>query len=94
MAKLMSEISRTFNEYLLIPGYTTKKCIPDNVSLKTPLVRYKKGETSDLVINIPMVSAIMQGPVGVRHRLSSTGFWRSTRLYSAITFGPPPHVVT
>ena len=64
MAKLMSEISRTFNEYLLIPGHTTKKCIPDNVSLKTPLVRYKKGETSDLVINIPMVSAIMQSVSG------------------------------
>ncbi len=64
MAKLMSEVSRTFNEYLLIPGHTTKKCTPDNVSLKTPLVRYKKGETSDLVINIPMVSAIMQSVSG------------------------------
>ena len=43
MAKITNEVSRTFNEYLIIPGHTNKKCIPDNVSLKTPIVRYKKG---------------------------------------------------
>ena len=59
MAKLMSEVSRTFNEYLLIPGHTTKKCTPENVSLKTPLVRFKKGEEAQLTMNIPMVSAVM-----------------------------------
>ncbi|MBQ6334924.1 MAG: IMP dehydrogenase [Erysipelotrichaceae bacterium] len=64
MAKLMSEVSHTFNEYLLIPGHTTKKCIPDNVSLKTPLVKYKKGEKPALTMNIPMVSAIMQSVSG------------------------------
>ena len=59
MAKLLPDVSHTFNEYLLIPGHTTKKCIPDNVSLCTPLVKYKKGETPSLTMNIPMVSAIM-----------------------------------
>lgn len=66
MAKLMNEVSHTFNEYLLIPGHTTKKCIPDNVSLKTPLVRYRKGAKPSLTINIPMVSAIMQSVSGDR----------------------------
>ena len=66
MAKLMSEVSRTFNEYLLIPGHTTKKCTPENVSLKTPLVRFKKGEEAELTMNIPMVSAIMQSVSGNR----------------------------
>ncbi len=64
MAKLISEVSHTFNEYLLIPGHTTKKCTPDNVSLKTPLVRYKKGKKPSLTMNIPMVSAIMQSVSG------------------------------
>ena len=60
MAKIINEESHTFNEYLLIPGKTTKKHIPDNVSLKTPLVKFAKGKKPDLEINIPMVSAIMQ----------------------------------
>ncbi len=61
MAKYYSEPSRTFSEYLLIPGYTSKECIPANVSLKTPLVKYKKGEEEcPISLNIPMVSAIMQ----------------------------------
>ena len=53
MAKLLNEVSHTFNEYLLIPGHTSKKCVPDNVSLAAPLVRYKKGQKSPLTINIP-----------------------------------------
>lgn len=64
MAKLISEVSHTFDEYLLIPGHTTKKCTPENVSLKTPLVKFKKGQKSQLMINIPMVSAIMQSVSG------------------------------
>ena len=60
MAFYYSEPSRTFSEYLLIPGYSSSKCIPSAVSLKTPLVKYKKGEEPALSINIPMVSAIMQ----------------------------------
>lgn len=60
MAYYYSEPSRTFSEYLLIPGYTSEDCIPANVSLKTPLVKFKKGEEPRISLNIPMVSAIMQ----------------------------------
>lgn len=60
MAFFYEEPSHTFSEYLLVPGYSSSECIPDNVSLKTPLVRFKKGETPTLSLNIPMVSAIMQ----------------------------------
>ncbi|MEA4822728.1 MAG: IMP dehydrogenase [Clostridiaceae bacterium] len=60
MAYYYDEPSRTFNEYLLVPGYSSAECVPPKVSLKTPLVRFKKGETSSIVMNIPMVSAIMQ----------------------------------
>lgn len=60
MAHYFNEPSRTFSEYLLVPGYTSEECIPANVSLKTPLVKYKKGEEPAISLNIPMVSAIMQ----------------------------------
>ena len=60
MAFYYNEPSRTFSEYLLIPGYTSEHCIPANVSLKTPLVRFKKGEQPKISLNIPMTSAIMQ----------------------------------
>ena len=52
MARYFNDVSRTFNEYLLIPGLTTKVCFPENVSLKTPLVRYQKGTTPELELNI------------------------------------------
>ena len=60
MAYYFKEPSRTFSEYLLVPGYSSAECQPQNVSLKTPLVRFKKGEEPKLSLNIPMVSAIMQ----------------------------------
>ena len=60
MANLTHEPSRTFGEYLLIPGYSSKDCVPGNVNLKTPLVRFKAGENAPLSLNIPLVSAIMQ----------------------------------
>jgi IMP dehydrogenase len=66
MATFINEPSHTFNEYLLIPGYSSSECIPANVSLKTPLVKYKKGETPAISMNIPMVSAIMQSVSGDR----------------------------
>ncbi|MBR2453714.1 MAG: IMP dehydrogenase, partial [Clostridia bacterium] len=66
MAIFINEPSHTFNEYLLIPGYSSSECVPANVSLKTPLVRFKKGETSAITMNIPMVSAIMQSVSGDR----------------------------
>lgn len=64
MAKFFEEPSRTFSEYLLVPGYTSEECTPDRVSLKTPIVRYKKGEEPSLTMNIPMVSAVMQAVSG------------------------------
>ena len=64
MAKFFEEPSRTFSEYLLIPGYTSEDCTPDRVSLKTPVVKYKKGEKPSLTMNIPMVSAVMQAVSG------------------------------
>ena len=61
MAHYMNEPSRTFSEYLLIPGYTSELCIPDNVSLRTPLTKYRKGvEEPAISLNIPLVSAVMQ----------------------------------
>ena len=61
MAFYYSEPSHTFSEYLLVPGYTSPECVPTNVSLRTPLVKYRRGqEESPISLNIPMVSAIMQ----------------------------------
>ena len=60
MAKFFEEASHTFSEYLLVPGYSSAECIPDRVSLKTPLVKFRKGEESAISLNIPLVSAIMQ----------------------------------
>ena len=65
MAYYYPEPSRTFSEYLLVPGYSSAQCIPDNVSLKTPVVKYRKGqEECPLTMNIPMVSAVMQAVSG------------------------------
>ena len=64
MAVFVNEVSRTFGEYLLIPGLTTRACTPQNVSLKTPLVRYRRGEEPRISLNIPFVSAIMQSVSG------------------------------
>ena len=66
MAYFFDEPSRTFSEYLLVPGYSSAECTPANVSLKTPLVKFRKGEKSAIELNIPMVSAIMQSVSGER----------------------------
>ena len=60
MAYYFSEPSRTFSEYLLVPGYSSAECVPTNVSLRTPIVKFRKGEESARYANIPLVSAIMQ----------------------------------
>ena len=61
MATYLNDQSRTFSEFLLVPGYTDERCIPGNVSLKTPLVKYRKGEEDcPITLNIPLTSAIMQ----------------------------------
>ena len=64
MAKYYSEPSHTFSEYLLVPGLTGEKNIPANVSLKTPLTKFKKGQKPAISLNIPMVSAVMQSVSG------------------------------
>jgi len=61
MAYFYPEPSHTFSEYLLIPGYTSEECVPDRVSLRTPLTKYRKGQEEPAIsLNIPMISAIMQ----------------------------------
>ena len=60
MAFFFNDVSHTFSEYLLVPGYSGEDCIPDNVSLKTPLVKFRRGEEPQISINIPLTSAIMQ----------------------------------
>ena len=60
MAIYFNEPSRTFSEYLLIPGYTSEDCVPDKVTLRTPLVKFRKGEEPALSLNVPFASAIMQ----------------------------------
>ena len=64
MATFLTEESRTFNEYLLIPRLTTRECTPDKITLKTPLVRHKVGEEAEMYLNIPFTSAIMQSVSG------------------------------
>lgn len=60
MAKYLNDISRTFSEYLLIPGLTSKECTPDNIKLNAPLVKFHKSEKVPISLNVPFVSAIMQ----------------------------------
>ncbi len=64
MATFFEGVSHTFSEYLLVPGYSSAECVPDRVSLKTPLVKFKRGEEPKISLNIPMVSAIMQAVSG------------------------------
>lgn len=66
MAYYFNKVSHTFNEYLLVPGYSSAECIPANVSLKTPLVKFKRGEEPAISMNIPLTSAIMQSVSGDR----------------------------
>lgn len=66
MAYYFNEVSHTFNEYLLVPGYSSAECIPANVSLKTSLVKFKRGEEPAISMNIPLTSAIMQSVSGDR----------------------------
>jgi len=65
MAHYLEDISRTFSEYLLIPGYTSEKCVVSNVDVTTHITKYRKGEEDKaLKLNIPLVSAIMQSVSG------------------------------
>lgn len=64
MAYFYDEASHTFSEYLLVPGYSSTECVTNNVSLKTPITKFKRGEEAHLSLNIPLVSAIMQSVSG------------------------------
>ncbi len=85
MAKILEDISRTFNEFLLLPNLTDERCIPSNVSLKTPLVKFKKGEEPKLSLNIPMVSAIMQSVSGEKMAISLAREGGCSFIYGAQT---------
>src|SRR5699024_12556896 len=74
MAFFYEEPSRTFGEYLLVPGYSSAENVPAAVSLKTPLVKYRKGEEKcPLDMNIPMVSASMQPVSGENLAIALAG---------------------
>ncbi len=64
MTTCYREPSRTFNEYLLVPGYSSKDCMVKNVSLKTPVVKFKKGEESEIIMNIPFTMLIVNIKMG------------------------------
>ena len=66
MSKIFEEPSRTFSEYLLVPSYSSKECTVENVSLRTPVTKFRKGEEPAISMNIPMTSAIMQSVSGDR----------------------------
>ena len=85
MAKFINEPAHTFNEYLLIPGYSSTDCIPANVSLQTPLVKFKKGEEPAIKLNIPMVSAIMQSVSGDRLAIALAAEGGISFIYGAQT---------
>jgi len=60
MVKIFDEISRTFEEYLLVPNLTTKQCIPSRIQLTTAVSRNKRKNSKPTNLNIPIVSAAMQ----------------------------------
>ncbi|NTW71486.1 MAG: IMP dehydrogenase [Eubacteriaceae bacterium] len=60
MAHYYNEPSHTFSEYLLVPGYSSARCMPASTTLCTPIVKFQKGEEPAIKMNIPLVSAIMQ----------------------------------
>ena len=90
MAVYLNDVSRTFGEYLLIPGLTTKQCVPTNVSLKTPLEKHKVGEKPAIELNIPFVSAIMQSVSGPKLaiELARNGDCLSSSVHNLSTAKP------
>ncbi len=85
MAEILKDVSRTFNEFLLLPNLTDERCIPANVSLKTPLVKFKKGEEPKYSANIPMVSAIMQSVSGEKMAIALAREGGCAFIYGAQT---------
>ena len=93
MAFYYDEPSHTFSEYLLIPGYTGVDCIPSNVSLKTPVVKFKRGEKPALTMNIPLVSAIMQAVSGERMAVALAREGGITFIYGNQTINSEANMV-
>ena len=60
MPTVLKDTSHTFSEYLLVPAYSSCECVPQNVSLVSPIVKFKRGEAPSLTVNVPLASAIMQ----------------------------------
>ncbi len=60
MVEIVPGVSRTFNEFLLLPNRTTAESTPGNVDLGTPLVRHPVGGRSPIRLTAPFTSAIMQ----------------------------------
>ncbi|WP_418001850.1 IMP dehydrogenase [Mycobacterium sp. PDNC021] len=60
MAHIVEGVSRTFNEFLLLPNKTSTECRADGVQLVAPLARHLVGERSRLQLQVPFTSAIMQ----------------------------------
>ena len=85
MAEVLKYVSRTFNEFLLLPNLTDERCIPTNVSLKTPLVKFKKGEEPKYSANLPMVSAIMQSVSGEKMAIALAREGGCSFVYGAQT---------
>ena len=85
MAEILKDVSRTFNEFLLLPNLTDERCIPANVSLRTPLVKFKKGEEPKYYANVPMVSAIMQSVSGEKMGIALAREGGCSFIYGAQT---------
>ena len=64
MAQITDDISRTFDEFLLLPGLTTKNHISSNVNLQVPIQKFHRDHGPKLSLNIPFVSASMQAVSG------------------------------
>ena len=93
MPVFINEPSHTFNEYLLIPGYSSSECVPANVSLKTPLVKFKKGEEPEISMNIPLVSAIMQSVSGEKMAIALAREGGCSFIYGAQTIESQANMV-
>ena len=92
MAEFYKEPSRTFSEYLLIPGYSSKECRVENVSLKTPVTKFKKGEEPELSMNIPLTSAVMQSVSGDNLAIALAKEGGISFIFvSSFQFGGPIH---
>lgn len=81
MTQIITEPSHTFQEYLLVPKLTTKQCVPQNVSLKIPIVAYNEGETPSISLNIPTVSAIMQSVSGTKMAIALAKYGGLSFIY-------------